>query len=345
MRKRLFCIFVCSFLLLAACLGVAAAPSAGADLLGEQDYIEWTLSEDRTTITGNGRSYTYYTSRHLGSMVILPESYYRYANELDFLPPGKEGAYASVQIESARRDAEIIWLSYEGVFFIYVTESGRTHLDFFFNSKAASEYRLIDDNYNQVEMDGDLMASLNALYQWSQAPTKNYKSTALEGKPQYRVGKMDDHEDFFLACGMIFSLADGYYYLSLVEEELTYSRLYDSEQIYTLYKLDDADAERIGLLRDNLERVRVPVIYEDGIEYEEDLNRFEDDEEGEGAAALLLVLLVLFGLVTPLVPIILGLVMPLSGRLKHPKHWYALAIAGALWLIVGGVLLILLATV
>ena len=41
---------------------------------------------------------------------------------------------------------------------------------------------------------------------------------------------------------------------------------------------------------------------------------------------------VFFGILLPIAPLVMGLVLPHSQKRGYPKYWYALAIAAALWI-------------
>ena len=41
----------------------------------------------------------------------------------------------------------------------------------------------------------------------------------------------------------------------------------------------------------------------------------------------------IFAILLPILPLVFGLVLPRSGKLKRPVHWYALALSSALWLL------------
>ena len=55
------------------------------------------------------------------------------------------------------------------------------------------------------------------------------------------------------------------------------------------------------------------------------------------------VAVILIGIVLPLAPLIAGLLLPRVQKWGYPKHWYALAVTGGLWLAAGiAILLIIL---
>ena len=54
---------------------------------------------------------------------------------------------------------------------------------------------------------------------------------------------------------------------------------------------------------------------------------------------------VFIGILLPLAPLIAGLLLPRVQKLGHPKHWYALAVTGGLWLAAGIAILLIIALV
>ena len=95
----------------------------------------------------------------------------------------------------------------------------------------------------------------------------------------------------------------------------------------SLVPLDDTLSETVSEAIDDLDYERVEYEYE--VDEYGSSSLFGDKEDSISAFWCATVF---FGLLLPIVPLIMGLVLPHSQKRGYPKYWYALVIAAALWI-------------
>lgn len=344
-RKQLLCLLLCCVLL----LPIPCFAATAADMLPEERYVKWTLSEDRKTLTGNGKTYTHYQNSDLGATVILSERRYHFATEFSFRPPNIEGEEEICTVQSSGPNSELAWIEWQDHITVYATSRAAQRLDELIEGKAES-YRLLDESYNQTAVEDSLMNTLQALRSSPNAVGKLYHASVLGGKEPYRVGGVDANQSFMCVYGLVYEMADGYYYLDIAGDNIDYTgNSFSVGKSYRLYKLDTDTAKTLDGLLERLEYHPLEHVYEER-EVREEIEREQlaqsekptGEERSQGG---FVALFVIFGLIPPAVALVFGLLLPRSKRLRHPKHWYVIAYAAMLWLVAAVSLMILLSAI
>jgi hypothetical protein len=312
---RTFCAFA-AVLLLACTLALpisatkeSATPPEGAR--------EWDLSEDGKTLTSGFDVYTLYT---------LPVgyyldyySYYEYANPTD--------TYADVV--SYEKDGAFVWLKKSTPTF-YATEAGAKSLDAFLEGEVG-KYRLNDAEYpNTSALTAETVDALEALT----AAGKSKKTTevsALRNAERYDVTAHDKTDTVATVVGAVYHMDGVYYYLGY---QGLGNQFFDADGNFSyrsgsveLVPLDATLTETVEDAIDRLDYERVEYEYE-GDEYDSSplFGNKEDSISAFWCAT------VFFGILLPIAPLVIGLVLPHSQKRGYPKYWYVLAITAALWI-------------
>ena len=321
MKKTVLTRFFCAFaavLLLACTLALPiSATKDSASATPPEGSREWDLSEDGKTLTSGFDVYTLYTLPV--GYYLNYHTYYEYANPTD--------TYAGVV--SYEKDGAFVWLDRNEPTF-YATEAGARALDAFLEGEVG-KYRLKDAAYSNTSvLTADTVDSLEALM----AAGKNKKTTdvsALRDAERYDLTAHDKTDTVATVVGAVYHIDGVYYYLG---SQGLGTQFFDADGYFSyrsgsvsLVPLDTTLTETVEDAIDHLEYERV--------EY-----KFEDDEYGssslfgdkEAAVSAFWCATVFFGLLLPIAPLVIGLVLPHSQKRGYPKYWYALAIAAALWI-------------
>ena len=315
--NRIFCVFA-AVLLLACTLALpisatkeSATPPEGAR--------EWDLSEDGKTLTSGFDVYTLYTLP-VGYYLDY-HTYYEYANPTD--------TYAGVV--SYEKDGAFVWLTKSTPTF-YATEAGAKSLDAFLEGEIG-KYRLNDaaNTYkNTSALTAETVDALEALT----AAGKSKKTTevsALRNAERYDVTAHDKTDTVATVVGAVYHMDGVYYYLGY---QGLGNQFFDADGNFSyrsgsvdLVPLDATLTETVEDAIDQLDYERVEYEYEDD-EYDSSplFGNKEDSISAFWCAT------VFFGILLPIAPLVMGLVLPHSQKRGYPKYWYALAIAAALWI-------------
>ena len=315
--NRIFCVFA-AVLLLACTLALpisatkeSATPPEGAR--------EWDLSEDGKTLTSGFDVYYLYTLP-VGYYLDY-HTYYEYANPTD--------TYAGVV--SYEKDGAFVWLTKSTPTF-YATEAGAKSLDAFLEGEIG-KYRLNDaaNTYkNTSALTAETVDALEALT----AAGKSKKTTevsALRNAERYDVTAHDKTDTVATVVGAVYHMDGVYYYLGY---QGLGNQFFDADGNFSyrsgsvdLVPLDATLTETVEDAIDQLDYERVEYEYEDD-EYDSSplFGNKEDSISAFWCAT------VFFGILLPIAPLVMGLVLPHSQKRGYPKYWYALAIAAALWI-------------
>ncbi|MBE6639237.1 MAG: hypothetical protein E7616_07285 [Ruminococcaceae bacterium] len=286
----------------------------------ETGPVEWTLSEDGTTLTGNGKAYV---------LCQLPRGV--------FLDPSKEYVYANTPKELEGRmiyapsaDSEFIWV-YENnnTFYLFATEKGEGELEKFL------DYRMVRcrvwDSDSRKMADTSL-SFLQKLYDMN-TDTMTIDVQKLAPLHCFEILVYDHSDSFGFRTAVIFEMTDGRMYF------LDYSKLsndhFDANGNFS-YRSGNVTMKRVSkTLETNLRELAEEA-------EKRNCERSYEDGYTDVPIAVFWVFYVLFAFIFPIPFLVVGLVMPHSKKKRKPKHWYILAIISAVWLLVGLILMILL---
>jgi len=284
----------------------------------ETGPVEWTLSEDGTTLTGNGKAYV---------LCQLPRGV--------FLDPSKEYVYANTPKELEGRmiyapsaDSEFIWV-YENnnTFYLFATEKGEGELEKFL------DYRMVRcrvwDSDSRKMADTSL-SFLQKLYDMN-TDTMTIDVQKLAPLHCFEILVYDHSDSFGFRTAVIFEMTDGRMYF------LDYSKLsndhFDANGNFsyrngtvTLTLLDEELSARFAETVANVSDEFIPEYSWDPVDW------------GIIPQVIFWIFYVLVGLVAPLPFFVLGIVLANIRRIGRPKYWYVMSAFSLLWGIVALIL-------
>lgn len=318
---------------LALCMLIAALTVCGAAAAEESRYVEWTLSEDEETLTGDGKVYTVYYAPI--SYTFDTKNRFVYENTV-------ERSIGTTTVRSYAYSGEYAWLHRDGYSRLFVTDKGRQMLSEFFSGETAL-YRLLDMDENVASFDAATAQMLATMH--SAGASAEMDVRELEGVTRYEIEAYDETDSLFYQYGCVYRLSDGkYYYLHYLTLDNAH---FDSDGDFS-YR---SGSVKLVLLSDN-----IGTVIEDAAgrtEYRERTTTYERDlyaAEGEytdtdGSGFWIVAFWVVFallGFAAPLPFLIAGFVLPRSKKRGYPEYWYILAIIASIWLLLSGVLFVIL---
>ena len=332
---------LCAFLIVALLLTLPLTLSlpCAAESETPREAVEWQLSEDEYTLTGNGRTYTRCDELPVGQKVNT-DTLYVFENTVRL-----DGRTMSVVASSP--DAEVVWLTstisdlwddpYATA--VFVTKEGRDALEAMAAGQMSS-WRLEDDNSlfsstKQASFDGDLLRRMNDL-----TATEEVNVSVLKGCVRYDILGFDSTGTVYTVCGAVYEERDRYLYVNYLSLGNQYfdadgNFSYRSGQVSAIRLEGDVLSDFLATT-DRLKAVSTSVIYEDEL-------TFNPDEEMETSIAAFWGCLIIFGFILPIAPLVVGLVMPHSAKRGYPTRWYLVALLSAVWIVIAIVIAILAA--
>lgn len=332
---------LCAFLIVALLLTLPLTLSlpCAAESETPREAVEWQLSEDEYTLTGNGRTYTRCDELPVGQKVNT-DTLYVFENTVRL-----DGRTMSVVASSP--DAEVVWLTstisdlwddpYATA--VFVTKEGRDALEAMAAGQMSS-WRLEDDNSlfsstKQASFDGDLLRRMNDL-----TATEEVNVSVLKGCVRYDILGFDSTDTVYTVCGAVYEERDRYLYVNYLTLGNQYfdadgNFSYRSGQVSAIRLEGDVLSDFLATM-ERLKSVSTSVIHEDEL-------TFDPDEEMETSIAAFWGCLIIFGFILPIAPLVVGLVMPHSAKRGYPTRWYLVALLSAVWIVIAIVIAILAA--
>jgi len=346
MKKRTKVLFTLVFaitLIFALLVPTFAASSEPIEASPDDSYkyVEWTLSDDGEVLTGDK---TYYkTNVHPGYYFDI-YSLYHYQNTVE----SKNGKLSLV---TNYEDRNVIIASNRiGNEYVYVTEEVKLSLDEFYKvdkvKQEASLFLYTENNYLFYK-DSEMLGRLDSL---ATTPVEKDVFDLYDYNKTY-IKAYDDTRCFYTTVGCVFSMGEEKLYVDYTKLP---NNCFDSDGnlsyrqgTVSVMPLDDASAAALQGVK------TTPNIYEFEYSY-----YYESNEVGinldnviSGAEAAIIVIigivifyavLIVIGLVLPIIPLVLGLLLPHSKKLGKPRGWYALALSGIAWIIAAVILIVLI---
>ncbi len=322
--KHTLLLLLCAFFLLPVlCLGTAAET---------EPYVQWTLSKDCRRIDGNGKTYTFYEHDKKGSFAINPATRYYFANTIPFRPIYSDGEYVEATLISDAHHGEWLWVKSEKYGnYIYATKEGKKLLNGLLEGDVAT-YLIVDADWNRAITGAKMLSTLQAHVGASDVKTQKLTGKSLADTPYYFIAGTDRTNSFLMRFGIVFKLTDGYYYLDLEGSEYgNQDDVFETDAMVTLYQLREDTAVSFQKDLEGLAPLKITFIDEwEGDYYDEPIDYEQMEEE---SIVVFKALFVIFAILLPILPLVFGLILPHSRKLKRPVHWYALALSSALWLL------------
>ena len=299
-------------------------------------YVQWEVFLNGQQITGNGKSFQFYKHKKKGSFAIDSNELYYFAQTIEYsLNNDSHGPYENAEIHSSSRDAEWIWVWTQDGSYMYATEKGKKHLDAFLDGDFGS-YVILDKDWKRAGTGAKLLQDLQALTSDEGVAQDKVKGQDIADYEYYYVGSTDRSNTFVMRQGMVIKLTDGYYYLDFAAYDYpSENNLLNSWKSYAVHRLSDDMKESFTQDLKDLHAPEKTVFYEEW-EYEDEWR--DDTEQSVGveddADSILVfkIMFVIFAILLPILPLVFGLVLPHSKKLKRPMHWYVLALVSALWI-------------
>lgn len=320
--KKLFCL-ICVLLL---AMQMAVAVSAA-------EYVKWELSEDGSTLYGDGKAYTAYPAPM--DFTIRANSHYCYENEVNmpwdgYYPDG------DCPVESTERDGEIVWIKGGVRFYLFVaSEAAKQNLDAFFSGEEVT-YALTAGAKN-APLAKTAAESMIESAKGSAAIEMDVRD--LELVPQYEIAVRDMWETVEYACGSVFLVDDTYYYVHYPDLGNQYFDAYGNFSFRSgsvgLYTLEESAVKEVKRTEGKM-TYRSP-----SYDWEEDGEDFSFADP-EISIGFFLGAYILLGFVVPAAFAILGIVFANRKKLGKPDYWYSLTAISGVWILLAAILLAIL---
>lgn len=296
-------------------------------------FVEWELTPDGQTLTGDGNSYEFYgSSEDLETGRVIDT--YAYANNVTF----NGSAYS---VYSYEKGGEIIRLkSYSDGTRIYVTKEGKKILDGFFSGKDV-RYKLWDGLTNKASnFDDTILAKLMTDY----ATGENLTNISVQSlKSSYNCQDVTMHDSIYF-----FTYTIGAFYTDRYTGEMYYvdylslgNQHFDANGNFSyrsgnvdMVKLDNETVKSVTEALQNSEQIYSGWEWEDrGIYYSE--------EEALSLTPLFYAGLIILGFVFPLPFLVCGLIFPRIKKFGKPKYWYIMSASSFAWILASTVFTII----
>ena len=325
LKKRiLFTLLSVVLILPLAILGVSA----------EEEYVEWSLTEDGMILSGDKTYYAYEFPASAPNIYEEAWNLYVYYNEVesDWIEEVASSKYATATVYAPYPDSEIVFLDIYGEWYLYATPTGKAEMDAFAGGHSTN-YFLRSEPYVSAPLPSDVMTSMEV----ARAKDGNKRTEEvvnLQNAHRFDVIVHDSTYTYAYTVGAVYRLEDGrdYYlhFLSLgnqhFDAEGNFSYRSGSVELTLLDEAISAELDRTEALMMEHYTIR----------------SYEDDIELIIPETAFWVLYVLFVMGMPFALLIVSLAMARSKKRGYPKYWYILSIIAALWLLAAILLMIML---
>ena len=293
------------------------------------EALTWTMSLDETTLSCGTEQY-YLHELPIGYSR-KPHSIYVYANTED------SAAGWDIRVYAPYEQADIVWNDWNNS--LYVSREGEQELETFYNGEV-SFFRIEDAGGYECLIEQDTVDALNEVETGSSELAVETDVRDLQDAICYNLMAYDSTETICFVYGAIYELDGSLFYLNyqkLGNEHFTADGSFSYRSGSVL--LTPIDSVLSGKINEHLEDL---VWYSPEYVYEEDVNDYYDSFYNDDTAVFFWINIVFFGLLLPIVPLLLGLLLPRSAKLGYPKYWYILAAIAVAWIALSGLLILLL---
>ena len=324
--KRSAVLLIAVLMMLTYCMPVFAD-----DVDDDEELVEWFVSDDYQTVSGNGKEYKLFDTTYF-------DGYLDARNVFCF-----EDDIGLGEICATSKDSEIIWMSDYNGFYVYATDEGFEILARFAKGQNIS-FRFEDFDYYQTDIvENKLMEAIDKEASASFVQTKEIDVSLLRDVPRYDVLAYDETHTFARIYGAIYYIDTDYYYVNYGKLEVNY---FDADGNFSynpgpngrkvvLSKLGNANAGAVATVLQTLDEFLIEYTYE-----QEYFFPLFPEELGVGA---FWVSYSIIGFAAPIPFIVIGAVFANSKKRGRKKSWYILTAIGSAYLICAIALAILLA--
>lgn len=298
------------------------------------DYVEWELTPDGQTLTGDGVTYEFY-----GSFDDLDFGTVRttYAYENDVTLNGQ--VYS---VFSYEKNGDIVRISnYDGDKIVYATKEGKKILDGFFGGT---------DVYYKLWQNGSAFKASDIDYEVLVKPLTDYalgenltNISVQTLKNSYHCQKITMHDELYF-----FSYTIGAFYTDISTGEIYFidymslgNQYFDADGNFSyrrgyvdMVKLDDETKKAVLEALQNSEPI------DKGWEWENS-GIYYSEEEAISLTPIFYVGLIILGFVFPIPFLVIGLIFPHIKKFGKPKYWYIMSATSAAWILASTVFTII----
>ena len=299
-------------------------------LVSAEEYVEWTLSEDKSTLTGDGKTYTRYAEPF--AFWYKPTESFRYANN------ATNSSY-SAPVCAKYKGADIVQLGiHSDVELYYATEEAKASLDRFFSGEGTyylessdSRFSKLDVSVNDSIFESDSMAETR---------TEEVYSLSDNKEKTYEIVVFDESNRYCYALGRVFWLDGRYWFVDYSTLNNNYFTAdgkfsFRSGEV-TLRALDDSITADIDYAAKNLSYRSANTKWEDYDPY------YEKDTSDMPEYFFWIV----FSLINFAAPAFIGGIAAIVANLKclkKPKYFYFATLTSLVWIICAVVIAVLVA--
>ncbi len=344
-------------LLLSLCLLFAALPvSVAAASDSESAYATFVTNDAAQTVTGTfpavdsfemtSKVYHPYDKPYSPRVMVSPRRLYAYKNKVT-------ANNFTYHVYSPERGGDFLMLSEatpEGARTDYLyTDEGVALVEALIHGKAKDTHHSLtyNDGYDYCyDIDQTTDFQPDDYYAMTVTPTvetMELSLSELKFAPHYTLWENESHYHAFgVNVGVFFDLNGDYYFLdtrSLADSDFAGAGElnYQSDTKVTVHLLT---MKRDKVFRSALRYAsRVDVTYQNEANHVKGDNMFGNYWTPNNDLSPLYSAIVFLGLLVPIAPLTVGLCLPHSKKPGNHKRWYILAIAGAVWMACGGVIL------
>lgn len=290
-------------------------------------YIEWEISENGDTLSGNGKEYSYVKVNYKNNIKIQPWIYdtYGFVNSVSF----DDKMY---RVQSTHKDAEIVMLYHYDAFMIYATQEGeRLVADLVDGSPA--QYVLCE-RFTQTKNKTLTPQDVAVLQKEVTVPKVAYDVQELDRLDSYTLFATDESGTVCYITGRFYKFSDNKYgYVDHLSLDNTH---FDANGSFSYrsgtVEVTMLSGEGVEALQGAIDGLRVNA-QEFSSEYDEYDDRFFSDTAYSGGMRVLFWgMFVLLGFALPLLPILFGLLKGLPQK-RGTRYWLILAAVGFAWLL------------
>ncbi len=317
--KRLFSLAIALTMLFALTLLVSA----------ENEYVKWELSEDMSTLTGDGKVYTRYEEPF--AFWSKPLATFVYANK------ARNSNY-SVRVSAPYKDADLVSLDIGSPNAIYyATSEVKESLDRFFNGdgvyylKSGTRFSKLDATVKDAIFNDK-----------GRAETRTEEVYGLSGYKvvSYEITVFDESDSFYYVLGRAFYLDGKYWFVDYSTLPNNYFTA-DGEFSFrsgevTLCALDESLAKEINSASNELE-------YRYGDSTWEDYDPYYEKDTSDLPEYFFWIVFSVIGFA---IPAFLGgaaTIVAKLKKLKKPKYFYSVSITCAVWIVCAVIIAIMVA--
>ncbi|MBQ8837221.1 MAG: hypothetical protein IJ002_06925 [Clostridia bacterium] len=317
----------------AALLCVMLVSLMAVSVFAKDEYVDWEMSDDLSTLTGDGVVYTKYDAP-----VLVHEHashIYQYEDEVSVGTPYLSDVMAPFE------GSDIVWveIDYTDVV-IYTKGTGADELDRFFAGEGIYRLRTSSDSYRVSDLDET--AALALLISSDSGEKVNFDVTKLKYKEHYNIALYDYSQTFYYVVGTLFKIDGKYWYadhstLSNENFDADGNISFRSGEV-ALCAVDTNAVENLDKKVDGLRYVYTDYTWEDYDPY------YQNDDR-ETSMTAFWVAYVILGFAVPLVIGGLAVAYANSKKFGKPKYFCSVAVTCGVWILCAAALLIIMLTI